>query len=266
MEYVVKKLGFQGAAWIDTVQLLCTGGSFNISNDVAYMSMIHTPPDTTMVGKVLHASGTQGYTGSLSFDIDTESIQLFSIHGGLLERNFVFDVTMNDGETTWRMEKCQITSLKISGTVGGLLSSDVSFISTNKHTVFNKLPAYLRNKSDYRLYAYWYSGKGGHQPLTDWSLTMNQNAELMYKNEQTVEPAYMKIGEVSYTLSVSAYDEIRPDTLDSDTIKIATKSFNLSGQLTSESYRIGGLTELGEYSYVFETSSSSGKSNQVVIT
>jgi hypothetical protein len=213
-----------------------------------------------MAGRVKHADGTIGYTGSLAFDLYDDTLDLFVTTGGLLERYFKFDIGINDGEQNWKMKDCKLTSLTISGSVDGLLNAQLSFVSLAKEVDESVANVFIRDSAI--PFGYWYSGTGlGTDDIKDWSLTMNQDATLIYKNEDTIEPAYIKVGLVSYALVVTSYKELTAPS----TVLIATKSFTLTGETAGNGYAYGGLTNLGTYSYTFETSSST-KSDSLVIS
>jgi hypothetical protein len=256
---VKKKLGYGGSAIIDAYQVLITSGSFDKAIAVSYLNMINTPPSTTMAGRVKHADGTNAYTGTLAFDITEDTLGLFVVTGGLLQRFYEFDVGIFDGENDWKMEKCKLTSLSISGATGGTLNAQVSFLAKEGKVIGATTNDFIRDEPPI---GYWYSGTGATDNVKDWTLTMNQEANLVYKNENSMEPAYIRVGLVSYILSVTSFKDLATPT----TLLISTKSFTLTGDTSAYGFSYGGLTDLGTYSYTFETGSHNGESDALVIT
>jgi hypothetical protein len=260
---IKKRLGYGGSASVAGRQVLITSGSFSEATSISYLNMISTPPSVTMAGRVKHADGTRGYTGSLSFDLYDDTLDLFVTTNGLLERYFKFDVGINDGVQDWMMKDCKLTSLSVSGAVDGLLNAQISFISLAREVYESVANVFIRDTAT--PIGYWYSGtdSGSGQPddIKDWTLTMNQEATLIYKNDDTVEPAYIKVGLVNYALSVTSYKALNAP----DTVRIETKSFTLTGETTGRGFAYGGLTDLGTYSYTFETGSNT-KSDSLVIS
>jgi hypothetical protein len=259
---VKKKLGYGGSATIGTHQVLITSGGFEKAVSIPYLNMINTPPDTTFAGRVKHADGTNGYTGSLSFDVYDDTLSLFETTDGLLERYYEFDIGINDGENDWKMEACKLTSMTISGSAGGLVSAQISFLAKSGKVAGSTTNDFIRDDAPL---GYWYTGTGdANDKVKDWSLAMTQEASIVYKNEDSMEPAYIKVGLVIYVLSITSFTEITTPSQ----IKISTKNFTLTGDTTGMGYAPGGLTDLGTYSYTFETSaqSSDAVSDALVIT
>ena len=256
---IKKRLGYGGSASVAGRQVLITSGSFDEATSISYLNMISTPPSSTMAGRVKHADGTRGYTGSLAFDLYDDTLDLFVTTNGLLERYFKFDVGINDGVQDWMMKDCKLTSLSVSGAVDGLLNAQISFISLAREVYESVANVFIRDTAI--PIGYWYSGTGASDDIKDWTLTMNQEATLIYKNDDTVEPAYIKVGLVNYALSVTSYKALTTPA----TVLIETKSFTLTGETTGRGFAYGGLTDLGTYSYTFETSSNT-KSNSLVIS
>ena len=107
--------------------------------------------------------------------------------------------------------------------------------------------------------------QGSIVDIKDWNLTMSQESELVYKNSNSMEPAYIKVGGVIYTLTVTSYQNLFPAGT-TQAILLYTGIFTLTGRPTSRGFSFGGVTDVGAYSYTFETSSQTGASNAVVIT
>jgi len=255
-------LGYGGSASIAGTQLFITSGNFDEAFAPSYLEMIDTPPATSPVSRVQHADGTAGYTGSLSFDIYDAAMSTIFTTSTLLGRYYQFDVGINDGTSDWQMVGCKATSLSLTGTVGGLVTAQVSFLAKTGKQAGATPHAFLR---DVEPLAYWYTGTGPSDNIKEWTLSMNQTAELIYKNENSIQPAYIKVGGVSYSLAVTSYENLFPAGTTTP-ITIGTSSFTLTGRPTARGFSFGGITDIGSYSYTFETSSQTGKSDAVVIS
>ena len=261
MPVVTKILGFAGSASIASTQLLVTAGSFNEAVSVSYQEMISTPPSSTMAGRVLHADGTKAYNGSLSFDVNDATMALFVVTGGLLERYWEFDVGIHDGVTDKKMQKCKLTSLSISGAEGGLVNATVSFLGLTGRQAGSTPNNFIRDNAPI---GYWYTGDDASVGIRDWTLTMNQSADVVYTNEDVMTPNYIKVGLVNYSLAVTTYIDL--GAADQDHISISTSSFTLIGKRTGSNFNFGGLTDVGTYNYTFESSSDDGFSDTLVIS
>jgi hypothetical protein len=215
-----------------------------------------------MAGRVQHADGTKSFSGSLSFDVNENALDLFKATGGLLERFYEFDTSINDGESGWSMSKCKLTSLTLSGSVGGLIAAQISFISLTGKQSSSTTSAFIRDDAPY---GYWYTGIGSSDDVVEWSLSMTQDAQLVYKNEDSMEPDYIKVGLVEYVLSMTSYKDITPSGT-AASLSVATKTFGLTGSTSGKGFAFGGLTGMGTYSYTFATSSQTGQSDEITLT
>jgi hypothetical protein len=83
---------------------------------------------------------------------------------------------------------------------------------------------------------------------------MNQAVSPVYTNQNVVTPRYIKYGLIDFNLSVTTYEAVIPHA----TIGIATSSFTLTGNTAGEGFVFAGITDLGNYSHVFETSAAIG--------
>jgi hypothetical protein len=256
-----KLLGYGGSASVAGAQVLVTSGSFDEARTVSYLDMINTPQSSNMVGRVQHADGVSAYSGSLSFDVHEGSMNIFSTSSGLLKRFYEFDVGINDGVYDWKMSKCKVSSISLAGSVGGLVTANLSFMAKSGRVVGSTPNAFLR---DAILIGYWYTGTGASDNVKDWNLTMSQDVSLEYSNEDTMEPDYIKVGGVSYTMNVTGYTDLFPGGI-SQSISIGTSSFTLTGRPVGRGFSFGGITDVGSYSYTFETSSQDGSSDALVI-
>ena len=267
---VKKILGYGGAGSINTTQLLISGGSFDMGRQISYLNMISTPPDATSASRIQHADGIRGYMGSISFDVTSFAMGLFTVSNGLLQRNWTFNVGISDGNDTWQMVGCKATNLSMSGSAGGLLSAQVSYVGkTGKQ--FGAPMAYAFIRDTNIPMGYWNTGTADDDDnVREWTFTMSQEATPVYLNVSNLapepeDPAYIKIGLVSYKLDVTTYKNIFP-SLTSAPIIIATDTFTLTGRTLGTGFSFGGITDLGTYSYTFETSSQNGWSDGLVIS
>lgn len=266
MAPIVKLLGYAGSASIGGTQVLVTGGSLSDDRSPAYYNMISTP-NTGSVSRTFFSEGVAGLTGSVSFDLHSGAMGLLSV-GTLFQRSYSFDVILNAGVVgdCWKLSGCKVQNLSVSGSEGGLISAQLSFISANERQSSAAPSTFLR---DAEPLGYWDSGTGGIDNVKEWTLTMNQSTALVYKNVSNGSdpeyPAYVKVGAVTYTLDVTLYEDESP-TDPNASIVISGSTFTLKGSTTGKRFSLGGVTGLGTYSYTFETSSQNGASNDLVIS
>jgi hypothetical protein len=225
--------------------------------------MISTPPSTAMAGRVQHADGTIGYTGSIGFDVHSGAM---GIIGSILRRYVTFNVGINDGYEDWEMNDCKATSLSVSGSAGGLIAAQLSFMSLNAKTGGSTPHTFLRNSEPA---GFWYSGVGTYNVM-DWNFSMNQDATFVYRNRASggddgEQPGYIKVGNISYSLTVNLFEEYYPSDPTAG-ISIVTSNFTLTGRTTGKGFSYGGPTGIGSYSYTFETSSQTGSSDGLVFS
>jgi len=259
----VKLLGYAGFADISGTNVLMTSGSFSESYNPSYLEMISTPPTSTQAGRVQHADGTIGYTGSVGFDVHAGAMGIIS---SLLQRNVDFYVDMDDGTSHWRMTNCRINTLNLAGSVGGLITADLSFMSATAKVLGSSSGIFMQ---DTEPAGYWYSGIGSYNVMS-WNFSMSQEADFVYRNRASSTndgeyPGYIKIGNVTYVLTVSLFEEYAPTTTNAG-ISIVTSDFTLTGRKTGKGFSYGGVTGIGSYTYTFETSSQTGKSDGVVLS
>jgi hypothetical protein len=152
--------------------------------------------------------------------------------------------------------------LNLSGSVGGLVNASLSFLAKTGKSAGATTNAFIRDTAVPM--GYWYTGNdSGSDDLKEWTLSMTQDAELAYLNQNTPEPGYIRVGLVSYTLDVTSYNELGADQ---DKIKIATTTFTLTGKTSGKGFSFGGVSDMGTYHYTFETGSDDGYSDTLVIS
>jgi len=109
-------------------------------------------------------------------------------------------------------------------------------------------------------YGYWYSG---NTDVKDWSFTFNQATTPVYINEDDDSPRYIKVGLIDCSLEVNTYEAVQTHKV----INIATTSFTLTGDTSSEGFQFLGQTELGQYAHMFESSANmDAGSSGIIIT
>ena len=100
--------------------------------------------------------------------------------------------------------------------------------------------------------------------VKSWTLSMNQEVVPVYGNGSGMEPLYLRVGLVDYSLDVESYDAIGSG--DSDEVTIESDTFTLTGKTSEKGYQFNGITDLGTYRYTFVTGTNTGASDGVVIS
>jgi hypothetical protein len=251
-----KRLGYGGSGVIAGQQVLITGGGFNTGESPSYLEPWSIPASAVSRSRVLHADGTEAYGGELSLDV-TDAFLTVLTTSTLLGRRYQFDVGINDGEDAELMADCYATSVSLSGAPGGLVTASISFVSaTAPVPSISVANNFIRDDEPL---GYWYSG---NTDVRDWTFSMNQATEPVYRNENSKAPRYIKVGLVDYSLAVTTFDAV----IAHSTINIKTSAFTLTGVTTSSEYSFAGVTDLGTYRHTFETAASSASSGGIIIT
>lgn len=247
---------------IDGAQVLITSGAYTSSYNSSWLQMISTPPlDTQPAGRVLHADGSNQYAGSLSFDVTSGVMPIFSI-SRMLKRWYTFSVGMNDGNLAFEMADCKATSVSLSGAAGGLVSASVSFVAKATFSAGSVARDFVRDDD---VVGYWWSGAQSGMKVKSWTFTMSQDVQPVFGNLASSEPLYLKAGLVEYSLEVESYTP--PSAGNSNVVYISTSSFTLTGVSFEEGFQYNGMTDLGTYRYVFGTGATSTyASDEAVIT
>jgi hypothetical protein len=253
-----KRLGYGGSAEIDGIQVLVTSGGFTTEKTPSVLEAYSLQPSTNSRARMKHADGVEAYSGEVSLDVTKDALPLFSVTR-LLSRGYMFKVGVHDGEKAEEMDDCLVTSLTLSGMAGGLITASVSVASASapEESLF-VLNDFIRDNEP--PYGYWYSG---NTDVRDWTLSMTQDASPVYVNEDETAPRYLRIGLFDFSLQVTTYEQLRRH----DSISIATSSFTLQGDTTSEAFQFTGVTDLGTYAHSFETAAAiSVGSGDTIIT
>ena len=185
---------------------------------------------------------------------------LFST-SGLLGRGKAHTFSLSDGYNGVSGSNAYVTSATIQASSGGIVSGNVSFVLKDDFNYGNVSNAY--HGSEIPL-GYWTTGGG---KIADWSLSMSQDASPMYANKDEVKPHYIKIGLVTYELSVTSYEQVQksPNSEETGSIKIGTSDVTLEGNISETRYEFGGTSGLGTFRYRFSSGSKNGKSDSLVI-
>lgn len=256
MATVIKLTGFSGHVIIDDIQVLSGSASLSLEANPSFITLADIQRNENPRGKVLYAPGTEITNGSVNFDVTENSLQLLQLDK-LLKRNYFFTVKVFDGHAGRQLDNCYVTSLSVSGSVGGLISASLSFISKDDMIAYNGGSGVFIDPGDTTTedvpYGYWYSGSTSLQ-VRDWSLSYSQSVNPVYLNQigdaNNKKPRYLKVGLQEYQLSLTTYDA-PPETTDS--IVIAANTFSILGKFTSSGYSFNGPTDLGTYSHSFSS-------------
>ena len=237
----VRKLGYGGGCVIAGTNVLITSGSIATEKSPSYMQPYSLPPAKTKAwrSKVRFAEGTVSSNGSVSFDMTWSASSLFSA-GRLFQRGYQFDVSMTDGTEGVSLTKCHATSVQLSGSVGGIVTASVSFVSAG---LWNEGGASTRNMRDDELVGYWSSGNSN---VRDWSFSFSQPVEPIFLNTATPYANYLKCGLCDATLEMTTYGRITHNN-----VTIAAGHVNLVGMVTSESYNFNGASDISTFHHTF---------------
>ena len=240
-------LGYGGSAEVDGVQVLVTSGSFSRDRTISYINMVNVPPNNESRTRVSFAAGTHVVNGSVSFDVTSTFMSKLST-SAFLRRRHQFDVGLHDGIDGYVLENCYMTSLSVSGAVGGLIALSLSFVSVETWASGTVKNAFIRDQVPL---GYWQSG---NTDVREWTFSVNQDVQPVYVNEDEVLPRYLKVGLWDASLEVTTFDQIR----EHDDIEISTKTFTVVGNTANSGYNYGGQTEFGTYTHRFDSGTELG--------
>ena len=265
MADITKVLGYGGSAEVDSVQVLVTSGSFTGVYNTSFLQMIQTRPDSTPANRVLHADGVNNYSGSVGFDVSKNAMQLFA-KTRLLQRFYTFSVGVHDGNASYVLANCKVSSLTLTGAAGGLVTASISLAAPAPWSAAPVANAFIRDPTadSGQVVGYWWSGAKSPLKAKSWTFGMNQEVTPVYGNTAGTEPLYLKVGLVDYSLDVESYNVLPSGN--SDAVYIATDSFALTGTAFESGFQFNGVTDLGTYRYLFGTGVLSGGSDGVVIS
>lgn len=253
-------LGVFGYAKISNIQVLLTSGNVNRDFEIPYITPMSLPPPSGTSGalsrsRVTYAEGTIVINGNLTFDVNEEAMTLLDINK-LFKRGYQFPLQIFDSEKGYEVSNCFVQSLNISGASEGILTASMSFLGgprtgKKENIDFRQITVGSGSWSrDDSPIGYWASGNAN---VRDWSFTMNQTLEPIFLNgiNDTDDryPRYIKVGQITYSLEVTTYEQI----YEHKNIIINTKNFTLIGNTISEGYTFGGASDIGTFNHTFET-------------
>lgn len=250
MSTVVKIAGFSGHILVDGVQLLSNSASISTDYSPTFINYADIKRDTNPRNRVKYAPGTRVSSGSVSFDVTATALTNLLQTNKLFQRNYTFDVKIYDGNQGKQLTSCLVTSLSLSGSVGGLITGSLSFTSKNDPSNYNGSGGSFLSPLTTTPYGYWYSGSATYQ-VNDWSLDYSQSVSAVHLNQigdaDNALPRYMKVQTQETSLKLNTYDEISS----TNQIVVATKTFTIVGTKTSKGYSFNGPTNVGTFSYDF---------------
>lgn len=239
-----KVQGYAGYAKIAGEQVLITGGSVSEEPSPSYLNMLDMEPDNTHRSKVLHADGVIAVNGSVSFDLTSDFLNIFSLTK-ILKRGYKFNFEIFDGESGERLTDCFLSSLDLSASEGSLISGSISVVTPNQPQSFTVgTGSFYRDKIPL---GYWESGNTN---VRDWSLSISQDTNPVYANSSSQYPKYIRYGAWSITLQVTTYEQV----YEHENILIGTRNVTLAGVTSGSSYTYNGVDDFGNYSHTFESS------------
>ena len=146
------RLGYGGAGFIDSTQVLITGGSINTANTISYLNAVDIIPTNASRSRMKHADGTRLTSASLSFDMT--DIGLTAVDN-LFERRAQFDIAINDGNTEVTLDNCFATSITLSGAAGGLISGNINAISIEDVSTTGVANSFYQGSRAFGLLVVW---------------------------------------------------------------------------------------------------------------
>jgi len=246
-------LGYKGSATIGGSVVCVTSAQIDEQRSPVYLTPLGIPSrgSADPFSRYIYAEGTRSSTGSISFDFGlTSTIDYF--------KRTVFDVAFGDGsQVTASLGGCFMTSASANGSVGGLITGSVSFVSKNEFTAGSITPGGGSGLGSEPA-GYWRSGGGS---IKEWSLSASQDAKAIWANTTTPWPDYIKVGTTDYTLNITSYDIIPLG----DTIDINLNGISIVGLRVGETVSFNGATDFGDYSYTFESTAGPQGSGQQLI-
>ena len=272
--------GFNGSALVDGYQVLATNGTVTLENTQTFVTLMDIIPDSIQRSKVLYAPGIYATSGSLSWDVHSNAMDLL-LPSRLLQRGYSFTVSMWGGNigsnyAGKQVQHCYATSITMQGAQGGLLNVSLSFISPDAISDWNG-GSYISTRSDSASntpYGYWYSGNA-NIPVKDWNLSINQDVTPVHLNQYaqqsnsgTMYAKYMKCGLWNTDLSVTTFRQLSSgeEVSDLNNVVVATKAFNIVGLVRTRNYNFTGSSDASTYSYTFGSASMNLLPNVTIVS
>jgi len=258
------KLGYGGQAVLNGTRVLVTSGNMENSVNPVYTNAYSQPVSTDSRSRVLHADGTVTHTGTIGFDLTTDSLSALK---PLVSRGAVFKVGLYDGENGMEMEKCYVTSISMNGSPSGFITASVGFSSAFPASKADGGSANNRDGFTENIIPYWWSG---NSYVRDWSFSFNQQVVPKFANKNSYllqnegilasSPLYLFIGEIDCSLDFTTFVP-----LVTDTVSVASSGFRIVGRTNGSSYGFAGQNDLGTYKYSI-VSSAIGTNDSAVLT
>lgn len=272
----VKSSAFRGGAQISlnsgpSTWVLATSG--NINDEIQRPSMvgIDMPAAGSYNGtadprsRFLVAKGTETFSGSISFDLTDGA---FSVMKPLMTRRCVgFSMLFavpEENNSTYRLDNCYMQNLSLSGSIDGILTVSLSFISAQEWKMINNVSVTRRDilSANYEMpLTYWYSGNpSSAEDLREWTLSVTQETQAVFGNTLDSLPLYIRCGTLTYEMSATTYLGVRP--LDKIMIKLVSASHSAPitfevhgvttaktasfspGEVVSNTHNFGGFLEM----------------------
>lgn len=245
---------------------------------------------TSIRNEIALGTGLIGFQGSINFAITETALKKLITHK-FISRNNVFDISIFDGRSTLEVKCCYWTNFTISGSPRQVLTGSLSFVSTNNQyedfCVFRdgeliKKPIYITKDGkengtseevsvdpmkiknnekgayqgfDEHLIEYWNTGSNG---LESFNLSFTREAQPVYLNTPSRNPAYIRVGKINLSGSFSTWK----DWLDTKHIYIADKKIMFYGFSSNEnsSFSFNGIDDTGKYDYSIRLYNITGSS------
>lgn len=249
----VIELGYRGRAILNGSAFLVTSGSMENPVSASYLSG-YDMAGTETKSRIYHAAGVVSHTGSLSFDLTTESCQ--AIKGILLNpRGTTFTVQMFGNDAGWQMNNCVAQSVALNGSPNGLVTGSISFISDVPPSISSLNETNARDSFSSTLVPYWHTGA---YLVRDWSLNFGMNVLPKYCNGDEAKsyalfgikahsPKYLFLGECQYDLNFSCFQKLT----NGFSVKLGgNQVFSCDNYVvTGSALNIGGVGDINIFKY-----------------
>ena len=262
------KLGYGGGAFINVTgdgkstedswcYIMINSGSLTRNTTVpsftAYNMTLDYDNSFNVREDVVLGEGLVNFSGSLNFALTKKSLtKLFDEK--FLTRNNIFDLFINDGRTSVRMDTCYWNSFSIFGNPRQILTASLQFLSTNNQNPefnlsreVNVSDALSKSYFEDEFIKYWQTGAPN---VESFNLNFTREITPVYLNTNYRCPAYMRIGKLSINGNVSSW----VDWIETKYINIANKQLKLNSfiLLDSTSFNFDGIDDTGKYNYSFK--------------
>ncbi len=252
-ENSVIELGYRGRAVVNGANFLASSGSMENTVSTSYLSG-YDMASTSVKSRIYHAAGVVSHTGSLSFDLTSESVSTVK---NILKnpRSNKFSVSMFGNDAGWNMQDCVAQSVSLSGAPNGLVTGSLSFISASPPTITTLSETNARDAFSATLVPYWHTGA---YLVRDWSLSFSLNVTPKHCNGDEAKsvslfgikahsPKYLFLGECQYDLNFSAFKKL---TTGFDVKLGGSQVFSCSTYMVvGNALNVGGVNDINIYKY-----------------